>query len=264
MSSDLVAQSPHPIALPGQPLHATEGVRESGDIRFGWIVVLAFFGVFLGFAAFVRLDAAAYAEGTVKVSGSRQAVQHRDGGTVAALKVREGQHVEAGQVLIELAGAEVAANERAMAAQVIGLQAERARLMAERTGAAGVAAPASFAQLTGENRELANANMRLQQNALATKRGAIGAQKRVLAQQAAQLRQRIGGIGQQVTQNRKQSSLFDDSWRVCRCWSTRAMPASIAFVSWSARAPAYRVIWPICRRPAPRRASRSARRRCRR
>ncbi|MEH3038228.1 MAG: HlyD family type I secretion periplasmic adaptor subunit [Sphingomonas adhaesiva] len=209
MSNDLVPARFYPVALSDQATLAEEG-RAAGDFRLGWIVVLLFFGVFLGFAAFVRLDAAAYAEGTVKVAGSRQAVQHRDGGTITKLNVREGQHVKAGDVLIELAGAEVLANERALAAQVIGLQAERARLLAERTGSASIATPESFASLTGEDRAAAVAAMRVQQNTLQTRRAAISAQKRVLAQQSAQLRERIAGLGQQMTENRRQSSLFDD------------------------------------------------------
>lgn len=180
------------------------------DTRLGWIVVLLFFGVFLGFATIVRLDAAAYADATVSVAGSRQAVQHRDGGVVAALHVHEGQHVRAGDVLIELAGAEVAANERASASQVINLQAERARLLAQRAGAPTMVEPAEFRGLSGEDRSLAGEAMRLQAGLLASQRRAVIAQKDVLDQQAAQLRERISGIGNQLAENRKQSALFDD------------------------------------------------------
>lgn len=214
MSNEIVpATSAGQLALPGGYLSADPEVgtpQEARDIRVGWLIVLLFFGVFLGFAAFVRLDAAAYAEGTVSVVGSRQAVQHRDGGIVNALHVREGQHVKAGDVLVELAGAEVVANERALAAQVIGLQAERARLLAERAGQASIPRPATFATLKGEDLKLADEAMRLQVSTLGTRRGAIGAQKRVLGQQAAQLRERIGGVGQQLAENQKQRELFDD------------------------------------------------------
>ena len=53
------------------------------------------------------------------VSGQRQTVQHRDGGVVAAIRVAEGQRVNKGDTLIELAGAEVRAQERALAAQLV-------------------------------------------------------------------------------------------------------------------------------------------------
>jgi len=178
--------------------------------RVGWLVVLAFFGLFLGFAAFVRLDAAAYADGAIKVSGSRQAVQHRDGGIVSALYVREGQHVKAGDVLIELVGSEVAANERALAAQVIGLQAERARILAERSGRSDFTAPVEFAALTGEDRTLAEDAMRIQRSEIHARRSAVAAQKKVLGQQAAQLNQRIEGLGRQIQANDRQSVLYTD------------------------------------------------------
>ena len=45
--------------------------------------------------------------GTIAVSGNRQSVQHRDGGVVTAIHVREGQHVRAGEVLIELSAPEL-------------------------------------------------------------------------------------------------------------------------------------------------------------
>jgi HlyD family secretion protein len=61
--------------------------------RAAWIMGGLFFVGFLGFAALVPLDAAAYAPGLVAVSGNRQAVQHRDGGVVTALNVREGDRV---------------------------------------------------------------------------------------------------------------------------------------------------------------------------
>ncbi|MBL7373175.1 biotin/lipoyl-binding protein, partial [Escherichia coli] len=84
------------------------------DIRLGAIVAMLFFVLFLGWAAFIRLDAAAYAPGTLVVSGQRQSVQHRDGGVVGRIFVREGQRVERGQLLMQLAAAEVQAQERAL------------------------------------------------------------------------------------------------------------------------------------------------------
>ena len=82
------------------------------------------------------LDAGVNAPGTIAVSGNRQTVQHKDGGVVTAIHVREGQHVEAGEVLIELSAPEVQASERALTSDYLTLLAQRARLLAERTGLA--------------------------------------------------------------------------------------------------------------------------------
>lgn len=182
----------------------------AAESRLGWSIALGFFGLFLGFAAIIRLDAAAVARGSIAVSGSRQAVQHREGGTVSALHVREGAHVGAGQILVELAGGEVRAQERALAGQVIGYEAERARLLAERAGLARIAPPATFAALAPEDRVLANQALAQQAEELAARRGAIASQKQVLHQRSAQLDARIGGIALKIDSNRRQASLLGD------------------------------------------------------
>ena len=79
------------------------------DIRIGAVIGFLFFVVLLGWAALAPLDAGVYAQGTIAVSGNRQAVQHRMGGVVGAINVREGQKVRAGQVLIEMEAPELAA-----------------------------------------------------------------------------------------------------------------------------------------------------------
>ena len=79
------------------------------DLRFGGIVAFVFFVVLLGWAAFVPLDAGVHAQGYVAVSGNRQAVQHRDGGVVTAIHVREGERVRAGQLLVEMAAPDLRA-----------------------------------------------------------------------------------------------------------------------------------------------------------
>jgi HlyD family secretion protein len=58
---------------------------ERPEVRLGIIVAGIFFVLFLGWAAFARLDSAAYANGQLVVSGQRQSVQHRDGGVVAVI-----------------------------------------------------------------------------------------------------------------------------------------------------------------------------------
>ena len=80
---------------------AQGGIDDSRrDIRLGIIVAGLFFVLFLGWAAFTPLDAAAYASGQLVVSGQRQSVQHRDGGVVAAINVAEGRQVNKGDLLI--------------------------------------------------------------------------------------------------------------------------------------------------------------------
>ena len=163
----------------------------------GAIVAVAFFVVLLGWAAFARLDAAAHGSGQVIVAGNRQVVQHRYGGDITRILVREGQQVTHGQMLVRLSGAEVAATERALAASVIDLQAQRARLQAEVTGQP-IAWPAAFARASGEDRPLIAAAIRLQQAQAAARRELLASSRNVLAEQRDQLGQQVRGYEAQA------------------------------------------------------------------
>ncbi|MBI1687004.1 HlyD family type I secretion periplasmic adaptor subunit [Caulobacter hibisci] len=163
----------------------------------GLIIAGLFFVVLLGWSAFARLDAAAYGQGQVTVSGNRQTVQHRDGGVIEALDIRDGQHVQRGQVLIRLVAAEVAAQERAYANTVIDLQAQKARLEAEINGT-GILWPAEFANLSTEDRSLADRAMMLQQRQLLARRNSLSSSRAVLRQQAQGVQQQTGGLRAQT------------------------------------------------------------------
>jgi HlyD family secretion protein len=178
------------------PVHSDAGNPER-EIRLGGIIAAAFFVVFLGWAAFVPLDAGVNAAGQIAVAGNRQTVQHKDGGVVTAINVREGQHVTAGQVLVELSAPELKASERALTSDYLTLLAQRARLLAERAGQHDFAPPAEFATLTGDDRILADQVMQLQRSEMHARSGAVSAQQSVLGQRAQQLVQQQGGYVKQ-------------------------------------------------------------------
>lgn len=179
------------------------------DIRTGVLIGGLFFILFLGWAAFARLDAAAYAPGTLIVSGQRQSVQHRDGGVVGAIHVREGQRVQKGQLLVELAAAEVRAQERTLASQAIRLLAQRARLEAEQLGRTAITPPAAFASLAPEDRAEAGLALRLQQTELSARNAVLAAQRGALNQRIDQSGQQGRGYGEQAVSAREQLRLID-------------------------------------------------------
>ncbi|NEX94523.1 HlyD family type I secretion periplasmic adaptor subunit [Caulobacter sp. 17J65-9] len=177
------------------------------ETRIGGALAGAFFVGFLGWAAFAPLDAGAHAQGVVAVSGNRQAVQHREGGVITALRVKEGDRVAQGQVLIEVAAGELRATERALTSQVLSLKAQRARLIAERDGLAALAPPPEFAALPAEDRELADQALRLERMQFTAHRQAMASQRGVLAQRVGQLEQQIQGQGRQLDANSEQQRL---------------------------------------------------------
>lgn len=205
MTKPVILPATQPAATPAAAL--ADPLR---DIRSGLIVAAIFFLGFLGWAAFVRLDAAAYAPGTLVVSGQRQSVQHRDGGVVGKIYVREGQRVERGQLLMTLAAAEVQAQERALAAQAIRLLAQRARLEAEQLGTHRITPPREFTSLSPEDKAEATLAMRLQQTELSARTSVLAAQRDALAQRVAQSGEQGRGYGEQTAATREQLRILDE------------------------------------------------------
>jgi HlyD family type I secretion membrane fusion protein len=197
-------------------LETIEVDNPESDIKVGRAIAIFFFVILLGWAAFMPLDAGVHAQGKVAVSGNRQAVQHRDGGVVTALHVREGQTVRAGQILVEMSAPDLRATERALTSDYLTLLAQRARLMAERGGRGSFAPPAEFANLSPSDRTLANQAMELQVAQLQAKRGAMGAQQSVLGQRSRQLGEQRVGYAEQRQSFREQQRIIEDELRGLR------------------------------------------------
>ena len=187
MSEALVLRTP-PHTDIGNP------VRE---IRRGAAIAGAFFLLFLGWLALTPLDAGVNAPGAIAVLGNRQTVQNKDGGVITALHVREGQHVQVGQVLIELAAPDLKASERALTSDYLTLLAQRARLLAERAGQRDFAPPPEFATLSPEDRAIADQVMRLQRSEMQARAGSVSAQQSVLGERAQELVQQQSGYTHQ-------------------------------------------------------------------
>jgi HlyD family type I secretion membrane fusion protein len=178
------------------PEHSEAG-NPSREIRAGAAVAIAFFVLFLGWAALVPLDAGVNAPGTIAVSGNTQTVQHKEGGVVTAINVREGQHVHAGEVLVELAAPDLKASERALTSDYLTLLAQRARLLAERTGQRDFAPPPEFANLSGDDRVIASQVLAMQRSEMHARTGSVSAQQSVLGQRASELVQQQSGYTSQ-------------------------------------------------------------------
>ena len=73
-----------------------------GRVVAGAVLALGLLGGIGGWAFTAKLSGAVIAVGVVKVDQNLKEVQHRDGGIVGEIHVREGDVVEAGQVLFRL------------------------------------------------------------------------------------------------------------------------------------------------------------------
>ena len=180
------------------------------EIRTGAIIAILFFVVLLGWAALAPLDAGVYAQGSIAVSGNRQAVQHRSGGTIGEILVREGQKVKAGQTLIEMAAPDLRATERALTTEYFSLVAQRSRLMAERMGRGAFTPPLEFLNLPAEDQPIAEQALMLQRAQLEARSGSLSAQSSVLGQRSRQLSEQQTGYVQQRISVREQQRITQD------------------------------------------------------
>lgn len=178
------------------------------ELMLGIGIIFVFFVGFLGWAAFAPLDAGAFAQGQVSVSGNRQAVQHRDGGVVGALMVAEGDKVRRGQVLVRLNAGELNASERGAASQVFALLAQRSRLTAERDRLPTLPIPPEFAGLPPEDQALADEAMRLQRLQYAARGAGRSTETGVLNQRIGQLRDQMDGYERQIEAKATQQRLI--------------------------------------------------------
>ncbi|MEK8033715.1 HlyD family type I secretion periplasmic adaptor subunit [Ideonella sp. DXS29W] len=108
---------------------ATRRAQHLVRVTLGVVVVL------LIWAAFARVDEVTRGEGRVVPSRQLQVLQSLDGGVVADILVREGQVVEAGQLLLRIDETRATSGVRESAAQGFALRARVARLRALAEGA---------------------------------------------------------------------------------------------------------------------------------
>ena len=109
-------------------------LEESAVHRTTVRIVAISFCAFLLWATLAPMDSGVVIPGTVTVSGNRKAVQHPGGGVVEDLLVREGSHVNQGDVVLKVNPLDSEANLSNAEAQYITLLTTESRLLAERTG----------------------------------------------------------------------------------------------------------------------------------
>ena len=97
----------------------------------GWLIVAVFFGGIGAWAATAPLNGAVIGNAVVKVDGNRKSVQHLDGGIVKELRVKEGDKVNAGDILIVLDETQARAEYDVLSQQYMVLRATEARLLTE-------------------------------------------------------------------------------------------------------------------------------------
>lgn len=157
--------------------------------------------------ATAHIDRVVQTQGRVIASAKQQLVQHLEGGIVAQVKVREGQTVQKGEVLLQVASEQANSSLGEKQARAAGLRARVARLQAESAGADQLSQPPEPALRAEWNsqREAFGARMaRLQQSLKVFEEQR--AQKRQEAQETLARRK---GLGAELETARQQLALVN-------------------------------------------------------
>jgi HlyD family secretion protein/epimerase transport system membrane fusion protein len=171
----------------------------------GYAAIAAFFGGFGGLAMVAMLASAAVAPGLVSPDGYRKTVEHLEGGIVSQIHVREGDHVEAGQVLLILEDIKARANIEELREKLVHLVSIEARLLAELSDASAVQHPA---QLEGFDAEIIGPAIKAQQQLFESRRATLKGRERILGQRILQLEAEIGGLREMIAAADEQLNLI--------------------------------------------------------
>ena len=128
----------------------SSGVTKSlrGHLIWAFVVIAGLAGGLGTAAALVEISGAVIAPGNIVVETNLKRVQHQEVGIVEAIHVGEGQPVEAGDLLVRLDGTIAKANLAVVTTRLRELQAQEARLMAERDGQEALIVPETLAALS--------------------------------------------------------------------------------------------------------------------
>ncbi|HEY6833543.1 MAG TPA: HlyD family type I secretion periplasmic adaptor subunit [Pseudolabrys sp.] len=191
----------------------------------GAVVLVVLVGGLGGWAAATHIAGAVIASGVVAVDTDVKKVQHPTGGVVGDLRVRDGDAVKAGQVVVRLDDTVTRANLAIVVKSLDELVAREARLEAERDGADKPMFPQSLIARADEPEiaRLMTGELRLFELRKSARQG----QKDQLHEQVAQLREQIQGLlGQAESKMREIALVHTERDSVQDLWTKNLVPLS--------------------------------------
>jgi HlyD family secretion protein len=154
-----------------------------------------------------EISGAVVASGMVQVESNRQVIEHLDGGMVGEILVKDGDIVEAGDVLIRLDGQRVKSELTIVQGQLQEIMARQARLRAERDNTDEVEADKELLSLAAGSPEIRQI-IKGEEALFDARRAALNQEADLLAEQNRQITNRIKGIEAQLQALRTQRDLL--------------------------------------------------------
>ncbi|MFO1148332.1 MAG: HlyD family type I secretion periplasmic adaptor subunit [Alsobacter sp.] len=167
-----------------------------------------------GWAAVTPLAGAAVAPATVVVDSSVKKVQHQTGGIVGEIRVKDGDRVYAGDVVMRLDETVTRANLQIAAKQLDQFAARESRLVAERDGVDHLIIPATL-QARLSDPEIASM-IGDEQRLFDSRRAAREGLRAQLAERIQQLNDEVTGLQAQLSAKEKETSFIREELKAVR------------------------------------------------
>ncbi|MGM0586686.1 MAG: HlyD family type I secretion periplasmic adaptor subunit [Pseudomonadota bacterium] len=213
------AQAParKPSAGPGGTPPGAEPPRGGADparrfpaakaMLIGFLGVAILVGGFGAWAAFAEIAGAVVAPGEVDVETREQVVQHPDGGVVGAILAKDGDRVEAGEVLLRFDDTLLRSEARILEGQHWELIARRNRLEAEQRGAEAIRFEPALLEAAAEDPSVQGV-VEGQRELFETRRRALEEQVDQLGERRRQIDRQIEGAESQIAALERQVALI--------------------------------------------------------
>ena len=187
------------------------------------MIVIVLAGGVGGWAGTMTLSGALIAQGSVVVDSNVKKVQHPTGGIVGELRVRDGDRVKQGDIVVRLDDTVTRANLAIVTKGLDELYARKARLESERDGASTVKFPADL--LARANDPDIAAIVDGERKLFELRSTARTGQKAQLRQRIEQLNEEIRGLKAQRESKEKETKLIDREMEgVYDLWKQNLVP----------------------------------------
>ena len=173
----------------------------------GYLTIVALLGGFAAWTWFANINGAVIAPATLEAESFSKKVQHREGGNVLKINVRDGDVVQAGQDLVVLDSTETKAQLGIIDGQLDEILVKRARLEAQRDLRANLDLPTAL-QTKADDSHLAEV-LAGQQKLLQSNLGILKGKQDQFGVQIGQLNEQIIGVEAQLAGNKKQMDLIE-------------------------------------------------------
>lgn len=177
-------------------------------ITAGFLSMIIMLGLAGGWSVYADISGAVIAPATLMVESYSKKIQHKEGGIVKEILVKDGDRVVAGQDLIILDDTDTKSDLGIIEALLVEFFTKRARLEAQRDDATTIVYPD---EVIARQSEPDVARVMLgQQNLFDSRAAALHGKLEQLTKQVGQLSEQIGGLSSQEDSKAAQTELIDE------------------------------------------------------